>query len=150
MVEKAPDVVFQETPGYYVTSGLPDSTSLPPFQDLWSTGFSAYHRPLGILAVAGPMVRPRTAGRLRDRLGRGGDFDAARILDVTPTLLALMDEVIPDAADGRVLEEAVDPAFFTRHPVRVEPVEGFLLDPLPPAPLSEEERKRMTAIPYLQ
>jgi len=149
MIEKAPDVVFQESPGYYVTSGLADST-LPPVQDLWSTGFSAYHRPLGIFAIAGPMIEPRTTGSLRERLEGGGDFDEARILDVTPTLLALMNEIVPDAVDGRVLTEAISPGFLDRHPIRIEPVEGFLLDPLPVAPLSEEERERMKALPYLQ
>jgi predicted AlkP superfamily phosphohydrolase/phosphomutase len=149
MVEKAPDVVFQESPGYYVTSGSLESP-LPPFQDLWSTGFSAYHRPHGILAVAGPMIETRTAGTLRERLDEGGDFREARILDVTPTLLALMDEIVPDVMDGRILEEVVSPEFLARHPVRIEPVEGFLLDPLPPAPLTDEEREAMKAVPYLQ
>ena len=145
MLEKAPDVVFQETPHYFVTRGVPDSTDLPVFQDVWTTSFSAHHRPEGILALKGPSVAaPVSAGSLRERLAAGGDFNRAHILDIMPTLLVLMREAIPDAVDGRVLEEALVPAFLAENPPRMVPVPGFLLDRLPPSQLSE-----MRALPYL-
>jgi predicted AlkP superfamily phosphohydrolase/phosphomutase len=122
MMEKAPDVIFDETAKYYVTRGVPDSVGVPVFQDVWTTSFSAYHRPEGIIAVRGPQVKHSGGGSLRERLARGGDFQNAKILDVMPTLLALMRQPIPDDVDGRVLTEAIDPGFLAEHPPRVEPV----------------------------
>ena len=150
MVEKAPDVVFQETPRYFVTRGVPDSLGLPAFQDIWTTSFSAHHRPQGILALRGPGIQKRTAGDLRERLVRGGDFDQAHIMDVTPTLLALLCEPLPDAMDGRVLEEAVTSGYWDPCAIRIEHVEGFMLDRLPPSTLTPEERERQRAVPYIQ
>lgn len=150
LLEKAPDVVFHETAKYYVTKGIPDSVELPVFQDVWSTSFSAHHRPHGILAIRGGMICPRTRGSLAERLEAGGDFEGAHITDVSPTLLALMREVIPQEMDGRPLEEAVCPGFLTENPPRIEPVEGFLLDRLPAPVLTEEERERLRALPYIQ
>lgn len=149
MVEKAPDLVFQESPKYYVTRGVPDSTDLPVFQDVWTTSFSAHHRPQGILAIRSPALRPPEGGDLAQRLAAGGDFHDAQILDVTPTLLALMGEVIPKEMDGRVLDEVIRPDFLAKHPPRIEDVEGFLLDRLPPSTLTPEERERMKALPYI-
>jgi predicted AlkP superfamily phosphohydrolase/phosphomutase len=150
LLEKAPDVVFHETPKYYVTRGIPDSLELPIFQNVWSTSFSAHHRPEGIVAIRGGMICPRTEGSLAERLQAGGDFQGAHITDVTPTLLALMDEVIPDEMDGRPLDEVFCSRFLAEHPARIEPVEGFLLDWLPSPELSEEERERLRALPYIQ
>lgn len=149
MVEKAPDLVFQEIPKYYVTRGDPDSTDLPVFQDIWSTSFSAHHRPQGILAIRSPAVGGIKGGDLAQRLAAGGDFKDAQILDVTPTLLELMGQVIPKEMDGRVLKEVIRPDFLAKHPPRIEEVEGFLLDRLPPSTLTPEERERMKALPYI-
>lgn len=149
MVGKAPDIVIQEIPKYYSTT-LPDSLNAPVFQDLWSPGFCAHHRPHGILALRGPMVRRPEARTLRERLDAGGDFNDANIMDVTPTLLALMQETIPKAMDGRILTEAVSPEFLAAHPADVEEVEGFLLDRVPDSELSPEELEKFRALPYLQ
>jgi predicted AlkP superfamily phosphohydrolase/phosphomutase len=149
MEVKAPDIVFQETPKYFVTRGVVDSLDLPTFQDVWTTSFSAHHRPEGILAVRSPMVVRSSEGSLRERLAGGGDYDKANIMDVAPTLLALMQESIPEAMDGRVLEEVLDPAFLAGHPIVIEKIEGFLLDRLPPSELSPEDRERYKAIPYI-
>jgi predicted AlkP superfamily phosphohydrolase/phosphomutase len=150
MVEKAPDLVFQESPKYYVTRGNADSTSLPAITDIWSTSFSGHHRPQGILAVRSPLVHASTQGSLRDRLANGGDFKDAHIIDVSPTLLALMQQIIPEEMDGRVLDEAILPDFLKQHPPQKGHVEGFLLDRLPPSTLTPEEREKLKALPYLQ
>ncbi len=150
MVEKAPDVVFFEAPKYYVTMGRPDSTDLPFVQDVWSTSFSANHRPEGIFAMRGPGVKPRTSGSMRDRLAAGGDFDHANIIDVAPTMLALMSQPIPDDMDGRFLKEGFTKDFLAAHPARIEEVPGFLLDRPEPSKLTDEERQQLKAIPYIQ
>jgi len=149
MVAKAPDIVFQEAPFYFVTRGVPDSTDLPFVQPVWSTSFTGYHRPEGILALRGPEVKIRTRGSLRERLAAGGDYDRASIMDVTPTLLALDDETIPDQMDGRVLSEALQPGFLTVHPPRIGHVEGFLFD-REERQLTPEEREKLRALPYIQ
>ena len=100
MVEKAPDVIFQEAPKYFVTRGVPDSVGVPVFQNVWTTSFSAYHRPHGVLALRGPQVKGPQAGSLRERLERGGDFEAASILDVMPTLLDVAGAPVPETVDG--------------------------------------------------
>ncbi len=150
MLEKAPDLVIQESPHYYVTRGVPDSTDLPIFQDVWTTSFSAHHRPQGIVAVRSPHVHKNTSGTLSERLAGGGDFKDAHIIDVTPTLLALMNQTIPDAMDGRVMNEVIDSGFLKQHPPKVKPVEGFLFDRAAPVKLSPEDKERMRALPYLQ
>jgi len=149
MEEKGPDLVFQETPKYFVTRGVPDSLDLPVFQDVWTTSFSAHHRPEGILALRSPSVRLNTSGSLRDRLESGGDFKSAHIMDVSPTLLAILGEIIPGEMDGRVLEETFDPEFLRLNPPRIGEVEGFLLDRAPPSELSPEDREKYKAIPYI-
>jgi predicted AlkP superfamily phosphohydrolase/phosphomutase len=150
MVEKAPDIVFQESPKYYVTRGDPDSADVPVVQDIWSTSFSAHHRPYGILAVRSPLARQATTGTLRERLAAGGDFRDAHIEDVSPTLLALMQEAIPTQMDGRVLDEAIDPAFLKAHPPQKADVDGFLLDRLPDAETPAAGDTTLRAIPYIQ
>lgn len=62
-----------------------------------------WHRRYGIALFAGPVVKP-------------GRLDTTSLLDVAPTILALLG--LPRAADmpGRVVEEALDPAFLKRHP----------------------------------
>ncbi len=149
MLEKAPDLVFQEMPHWFVTRGDPDSTDLPVFQDIWSTSFSAHHRPEGILAVRGPHVRGADGRSLRERLAAGGDFRKASIVDVTPTLLALLAEMIPDQMDGRVWEEMFRPEFLESTPLRRGPVPGFLLDRSLTPELTPEQKARLQALPYL-
>ena len=150
MVEKAPDVVFEETSKYYVTRGAPDSTDLPIIQDVWTTSFSANHRPEGIVAIWGPNAKQNTQGTIRERLAAGGDFDHARIMDVAATILALMDQPVPERMDGRPLKEGLTPDFLARHPIRVEPVEGFLLDRTASPELTPEEKERLQAVPYIR
>jgi predicted AlkP superfamily phosphohydrolase/phosphomutase len=57
------------------------------------TGKSGSHRDNGIFLAKGPSIRPDTA------------VVGARIIDLAPTILHLLDVPIPDDMDGRVLEE---------------------------------------------
>ncbi len=152
VVEKAPDVVFQEIPHYFVTRGVPDSVKadVPYFQDVWTTSFTANHRPQGVIAVRGPAVHRNREGDARARLAAGGDFKDAQIIDVTPSLLALMGQVVPDAMDGRVWTEVMKPDFLNKHPVSRKSVPGFLLDRAPAQVLTPEQKERLRALPYIQ
>jgi arylsulfatase A-like enzyme len=48
----------------------------------------------------------------------GGRVEGARLVDMAPTILALMGEPIPAEMDGRVLAEGVDEAYLQAVPVR--------------------------------
>jgi predicted AlkP superfamily phosphohydrolase/phosphomutase len=67
---------------------------------------SGHHREEGILAIHGAAAR------------RGGRIAQAGLLDVLPTLLAILDVPIAMDLEGRVLESALDPAFLRRRPPR--------------------------------
>jgi hypothetical protein len=94
--------------------------------------FSGYHLPEGILVASGPGIargaRPRGAG----------------LLDVAPTLLYLSGAPIPQAMEGRVLEEIIDPARLDAEPPRFEEI------PLERAPIDEEKAEAVRAIPYIR
>jgi predicted AlkP superfamily phosphohydrolase/phosphomutase/Tfp pilus assembly protein PilF len=101
----APDtsVIVLSDHGFRNGSGRPADE--PPYIEgkpgLW-------HRRYGIALFAGPLVRP-------------GRLDTTSLLDIAPTVLALLG--LPRAADmpGRVVEEAFDPGFLKRFPQRVIP-----------------------------
>jgi predicted AlkP superfamily phosphohydrolase/phosphomutase len=93
-VDRAPDLIFPRDPRY---AGLglaefPSNRWLTPSPDR-----SGHHRMDGIIFMSGPGIRP------------GYEITGASIMDVAPTVLALMDVPIPEAMDGRVLEAAMDP-----------------------------------------
>jgi predicted AlkP superfamily phosphohydrolase/phosphomutase len=67
---------------------------------------SGHHREEGILVLYGGAAR------------RGGRITSAGLLDVLPTLLAILDVPIAVEMEGRVLREAIDPEFLDRHPPR--------------------------------
>lgn len=67
---------------------------------------SGDHHPEGVFIAAGPGIR------------RGYALQNASVLDVTPTLLALMDLPIGHDMDGRVLTEIFKPDFLSASPVR--------------------------------
>ena len=64
-----------------------------------------WHSPVGVLALAGPDIR------------RGSDIGAASILDITPTILALLGLPAARDMDGQPLTEAFTPEFQSTRPV---------------------------------
>jgi predicted AlkP superfamily phosphohydrolase/phosphomutase/Tfp pilus assembly protein PilF len=67
-----------------------------------------WHRRYGILIMAGPGIR---RGRL----------DTSNLADVAPTILYLAGLPVAQEMKGRILEEAIDPAFLARYPRRTIP-----------------------------
>jgi predicted AlkP superfamily phosphohydrolase/phosphomutase len=65
---------------------------------------SGHHRMEGIIAFLGRGAR------------RGGRIGQATLLDVLPTICALMDVPIAMDLEGHVIEDALDPAFALAHP----------------------------------
>jgi hypothetical protein len=64
---------------------------------------SGHHRLDGVLALVGRGVP------------RGGRIEGARLVDVLPTILTLLDLPIAANLEGRVPEGALEPAFLSRH-----------------------------------
>ncbi len=66
---------------------------------------ASWHRPFGVLVMSGPGVKP------------GAAIITARLLDITPTALALLGLPVGQDMDGRVLVEAFDsPVQIATHP----------------------------------
>jgi predicted AlkP superfamily phosphohydrolase/phosphomutase len=96
-LEEAPDVIALFDPRYKGASGLGDEFEPVPEQILDS--FSGVHAMDGIFAIAGSGVRA------------GVDLGTRQIVDVAPTLLALLGRPVPSDSDGDVMAEALaDPA----------------------------------------
>ena len=92
-LEEAPDVVVLFRPGYKGASGLGDVFEPVPGQILDS--YSGVHAIDGVFAVAGAGVRP------------GVDLGTRDIVDVAPTLLALLGRPVPADSDGAVMADAL-------------------------------------------
>jgi predicted AlkP superfamily phosphohydrolase/phosphomutase len=92
-LDEAPDVVALFRPGYKATSGLGDLFS-PVSQEILD-GYSGVHAMEGVFAVAGHGVVP------------GVDLGTRAIVDVAPTLLALLGRPVPADSDGVVMDAAL-------------------------------------------
>ena len=93
-LDEAPDVVVLFHPAYKGASGLDQPFEAVPEQIL--DEYSGVHAMEGIFAAAGRGIR------------RGADLGTRSILDVAPTLLALLGRPVPADADGAVMTEALE------------------------------------------
>jgi hypothetical protein len=99
------------------------------------------HREDGVLFVRGPGIR------------KGAEITGASVLDIGPTLLALMGLPVADDMDGRPLTSAMEPGFLEAHPVTTidtyetgEPTE----EPEPiPSPVDEEIKEQLRSLGYI-
>jgi hypothetical protein len=110
------------------------------------SGYYTQHRhgPPGILLAAGGPVR------------RGLTLEGADIYDLYPTILYLLGLPIPQDAVGKVLLDALDPAFVRAHPVRTIPTYQ-VLGPPPGLPgvkrggeLDRREIEKLRSLGYIQ
>ena len=97
-------------------SALTGSRPSVPFLDLvqaeFDARFSGVHHPDGIAILAGPGVRRTAANNLPSE-----PEPVASVLDITPTVLALLNKPIGSDMDGRVLTEIMEPEFLREHPL---------------------------------
>ena len=96
----APDLVYDwNDEGYAMVSTLPDGS-------LFADGLdSGIHTRQGVLIMCGPDIQ------------LGCEIEQAILMDVAPTMLALMKVPVPEDMDGRVLMEAFRPEFLQQNPV---------------------------------
>jgi len=102
-------------------------------------GAADWHRKYGVIACAGG---PFAKG--------GREIQEASILDVAPTLLAAVGIPVSREMAGRVLEEAFDPDFLKRNPVRNMASYDLSKRPTDGAPASSEtDRQQLEALAAL-
>jgi predicted AlkP superfamily phosphohydrolase/phosphomutase len=104
--ENAPDLTITMRGLSYITRqgyefGVPEGEIFAPPK----THESGSHRIDGMLVMAGPKVIP-----CQSRV------DGARLIDITPTVLNLLDCPIPSEVDGRVLTDWVN----TGHKIQID------------------------------
>ncbi len=131
--EKSANVTLLMNDDYFAVWGDPDTgDSAEAFGDL-TKSLSGWHRMEGVFMLRGPAAR--SAGRL-DR--------AYNLLDVTPTILYLLDQTLAEDFDGVVMEDVIDPDFVRRRPARYKGVLSTEDRPLTP-----EERSALRNLPYI-
>ena len=109
-VGDAPDIAFLPVDMRYLPLGNADFTSNKFMVDAF--GISGSHRMHGVMIGNAPMVKP------------GIRLDLARIYDIAPTLLYLMDSPLPAGMDGRLLKEIISEEYLRDHPVIYEEETG--------------------------
>jgi predicted AlkP superfamily phosphohydrolase/phosphomutase len=132
-LENAPDIVFVEKKTRFVARG---GSQLPGVFGSPSYTFSGFHRPDGILFAAGPHIR-----RQEERL-------SLSILDVTPTLLWILDATMPKDLDGHVMESLVDKESLEKRPPRMG--EEGIVETRPAIDISEEGREALEGLGYVK
>jgi predicted AlkP superfamily pyrophosphatase or phosphodiesterase len=91
-----------------------------------AVGQSGRHNLNGLILAAGGPIR------------QGVPIQSS-VLDITPTILALLGLPVSDEMPGRVLEEILDPEFLRAHPIRRIPSYDSLDLPLPKRGHADEE-----------
>ncbi len=100
------------------------------------------HRAVGVLAAMGPGIRS------------GGSLSDAGVMDITPTLLALLGEPVGRDMDGFVIEELIDEAYLEQSPVRyIDTYEKERVDengePLESS-VDEEIKEQLRSLGYIE
>ncbi len=122
--DRSPDLLVQSRGWEYMAFGHADFGSNKLVESI--IGLSGHHRLDGIVLMAGPGVKP------------GIELEGANIMDLTPTILHLMGQPVPQDLDGRVLTEAFEESSAGARPVTRSQAEIYK-DSLPSQGLSEEE-----------
>ena len=97
--------------------------------------------PDGVIVISGKDV------------SQGAELKKPNVFDVTPTILALMGIPVGDDMPGRVVEEAIDPAFLKAHPIRTVPTHSakrkYSSLPVKSA-IGDELKKKLEGLGYIQ
>jgi predicted AlkP superfamily phosphohydrolase/phosphomutase len=137
----APDIVFELAGGYMISAGIGLSGVLDGgyVRDARQPDGSGYHRPEGIFIGHGPGLRKTREVR-------------AELVDIAPTVLALMGIAVPAEMDGRVIEEAIRPGILASGQLTVEASVAGQDDAGRPIYSADEEKqiaKRLAELGYL-
>jgi predicted AlkP superfamily phosphohydrolase/phosphomutase len=141
-LEDAPDILFFFKDPRYAIRKDPLYPRL--FRQLTPEDRMTGHHtsfPKGICIMKGPCITP--GARLKD----------PNIMDITPTVLYLMGESIPDRLDGRVITEVINPKYIETHPHAISSDKGSEISVKEPDKLSTEDeeviKKRLSELGYM-
>ncbi|PWU25507.1 MAG: hypothetical protein C5B48_00940 [Candidatus Rokuibacteriota bacterium] len=115
-LERLPDLVVEFRDYAWLGKGNLKSRSTSIWDEIEvgkgsKRSYVGSHRTEGIFLLAGPSASP-------------GKVSQAGLVDITPTLLYLLDEPIPSDLEGRVLTEAIRPGLLDERPLEFcEPLE---------------------------
>ena len=144
---EAADLILDwwETSHFSTSPSFPENTLDPAVEirkrrPSTESEWGGTHRRNGILIAHGKSFK------------KGVEIQAARLIDMAPTILYLMGQSVPEDMDGRVLEELFEPAFIAANPVQVGVSEG--LKGGQGAQYSDEEaaivEERLKALGYIE
>ncbi len=134
-VTEAPDIMFLPRDLRTIANGASGFYSNRLFD---RPIFRAHHRMDGILIGLGDPFRPQA------------QIDGARLLDLAPNLLYLLDCEIPESMDGRVWNAAYTPAHWRAHPLRMS-TDTYHTAPVGAAVSADDEalKRRLKGLGYL-
>ncbi|HKZ57629.1 MAG TPA: alkaline phosphatase family protein [Thermodesulfovibrionales bacterium] len=84
---------------------------------------------------------------------RGVEISGAKIIDLAPTILYMMDKPIPDSMDGKVLTDILREDFLNKNPIRYRKTEKGDISQQGPAYTDEEAdkvRERLQGLGYIE
>lgn len=131
--EHAPDLMFFTRNMEYKAMGLSDFSSSKVFEPIYGT--TGHHRMNGLLICHKPGV-----------FMKGKEILDARIQDLVPTILYLMDQAIPRDMDGEVLLNLFTPEFRDAHKVKYTDDDGYHRDSESNDLSQQEEAELMTIL----
>jgi predicted AlkP superfamily phosphohydrolase/phosphomutase len=112
--ELAPDLMLDSwSAGYRVSPGREPGPIVTPPTPLAGVNeaWSADHRPVGVFAAAGPRIAASSPTELS-------------LVDLTPAMLALLEQPVPADLDGRISATVITPSFLEDHSIRAGPPSG--------------------------
>jgi len=112
---EAPDLILDwwEASHFMTGPSFPDDQNEPPIKIIpkrptKGSEWGGTHRLHGILVAKGPHLR------------RGAEIYGARLIDIAPTLLYLLDQPVPRDMDGWVLIDLFESEFIESHAIRYD------------------------------
>ena len=137
---KGPDIIFQWNQFLYIhrpSGSGPNKNFIETLDDKTllksenTTRPSGIHRDYGIFIASGNYLK------------KNNTINGARIYDIAPTILYLLDLPIPDDMDGRVLSGIFDEGYVADNPVKNTLVEGEKPTELEAVTYTDDESKNI-------
>ncbi len=132
-IKQAPDLIFFTRKMEYKAMGLSDFSSHKVFEPVYGT--TGHHRMNGLLICQKQGV-----------FVEGKKIQEARIQDLVPTILYMMNKAIPQDMDGKVMLDLFTPEFKENHVVKFADSEGFHGESTPNDLSNDEEAELMTIL----
>jgi predicted AlkP superfamily phosphohydrolase/phosphomutase len=130
LADRSPDLVFYPRDWRYVSYGLKSFRTNRLYTPMLKK--TGQHRMDGILFMSGPGIRA------------AHEISQASIMDIAPTILALLGVPVPQHMDGRILEAVMTPELLERLNFTYTDADGSKPDLAPVAEMSPEDLDILT------